>query len=88
MARYLLHTGTSPDLCGVVVAPFKGHQRPLRHRPALAWCRTGGHATGSRWMPIGGGPVTRMSSAVSIGATPHVTHRAPAIEQLEKGERY
>src|SRR5689334_13977451 len=44
MARYLLHHRHEPDECGVVFASFKGHDSPLRHRPTLASCRTGGHA--------------------------------------------
>jgi hypothetical protein len=44
MARYLLHHRHEPDECGVVFASFNGHDSPLRHRPALASCRTGGHA--------------------------------------------
>ena len=44
MARYLLHHRHEPDACGVVFTSFKGHHSPLRHRPALASCRTGGHA--------------------------------------------
>jgi hypothetical protein len=44
MARYLLHHRHKPDECGVVFASFKGHQSPLRQRPTLASCRTGGHA--------------------------------------------
>ena len=28
----------------MVFASFKGHQSPLRRRPTLASCRTGGHA--------------------------------------------
>ena len=44
MASYLLHHRHKPDECGVVFASFKGHASPLRHRPALASCRTGGHA--------------------------------------------
>jgi len=44
MARYLLHHRHEPDECGVVFASFKGHHSPLRHRPTLASCRTGGHA--------------------------------------------
>ena len=43
MARYLLQHHHSPDECGVVFASFKGHQSPLRHRPTLASCSTGGH---------------------------------------------
>ena len=44
MASYLLHHRHEPDECGVVFASFKGHASPLRHRPTLASCRTGGHA--------------------------------------------
>ena len=44
MASYLLHHRHEPGECGVVFASFKGHQSPLRHRTALASCRTGGHA--------------------------------------------
>jgi ketosteroid isomerase-like protein len=44
MARYLLHHRHEPDECGVVFAPFKGHHSPLRHRPTLASCRSGGPA--------------------------------------------
>jgi hypothetical protein len=44
MARYLLHHRHEPDECGVVFASFKGHDSPLRHRPVLASCRSGGHA--------------------------------------------
>jgi len=43
MARYLLHHRHEPDECGVAFTSFKGHDSPLRHRPALASCRTGGH---------------------------------------------
>jgi hypothetical protein len=44
MTRYLLHHRHRPDECGVVFASFKGHKSPLRHRPTLASCRSGGHA--------------------------------------------
>jgi hypothetical protein len=44
MARYLLHHRHEPEECGVVFTSFKGHDSPLRHRPTLASCRTGGHA--------------------------------------------
>jgi len=44
MARYMLHHRHEPDECGVVFASFKGHDSPLRHRPALTSCRSGGHA--------------------------------------------
>ncbi len=44
MARYLLQHRHEPRECGVVFAAFKGHESPLRHRPTLASCRSGGHA--------------------------------------------
>ena len=44
MARYLPRHRHEPDECGVAFASFKGHHSPLRHRPTLASCRTGGHA--------------------------------------------
>jgi hypothetical protein len=44
MHRYLLHHRHEPHECGVVFASFKGHTSPLRHRPTLASCRSGGHA--------------------------------------------
>jgi hypothetical protein len=43
MSRYLLHHSHEPHECGVVFASFMGHQSPLRHRPTLATCRSGGH---------------------------------------------
>ena len=44
MSRYLLQHRHAPQECGVVFAAFKGHPSPLRHRPTLASCRSGGHA--------------------------------------------
>jgi hypothetical protein len=43
MTCYLLHHSHEPRECGAVFASFKGHQSPLRHQPALASCRSGGH---------------------------------------------
>ena len=43
MIRYLLHHRHESHECGVVFASFKGHESPLRHRPTLATCRSGGH---------------------------------------------
>ena len=45
MSRYLLQHRHEPRECGVVFAALKGHGSPLRHRPTLASCRSGGHAT-------------------------------------------
>jgi len=44
MARYLFHRRHEPDECEVVFTSFKGRGSPVRHRPTLASCRTGGHA--------------------------------------------
>jgi hypothetical protein len=44
MSRYLLEHRHEARECGVVFAAFKGHDSPLRHRPTLASCRSGGHA--------------------------------------------
>jgi hypothetical protein len=43
MSCYLLQHRHQPQECGVVFASFKGHGSPLRHRPTLASCRSGGH---------------------------------------------
>jgi hypothetical protein len=44
MPRYLLEHHHEPHKCGIVLASFKGHASPLRHRATLASCRSGGHA--------------------------------------------
>ena len=44
MARYVLHHRHEAHECGVVFASFKGHPSPLRRKPTLASCRSGGHA--------------------------------------------
>jgi hypothetical protein len=44
MTRYLLQHTHEPHECGAVFASFKGYDSPLRHRPTLASCRSGGHA--------------------------------------------
>ena len=44
MPSFLIHHRHEPHLCGVAFAAFKGHQTPLRHRPALASCLDGDHA--------------------------------------------
>jgi hypothetical protein len=44
MSRYLLEHRHEPQECGVVFASFKGRASPLRHRPTLASCPSGGHA--------------------------------------------
>ena len=44
MPRYLLHHNHEPNECGVVFAAFRGFESPLRHKTALASCRSGGHS--------------------------------------------
>jgi hypothetical protein len=44
VSRYLLEHRHEPRECGVVFAAFRGHDSPLRHRPTLASCESGGHA--------------------------------------------
>jgi hypothetical protein len=44
MSRYLLEHRHQPQECGGVFAAFNGHASPLRRRPTLASCRSGGHA--------------------------------------------
>jgi hypothetical protein len=44
MTRFLIHHRHESHECGVAFASFKGHDSSLRHRAALASCRSGGHA--------------------------------------------
>lgn len=43
MPRYVLQHRHLPRECGVVFKSFKGHESPLRHKPTLVSCRSGGH---------------------------------------------
>ena len=44
MPRYLLHHRHEPRECRAAFASFKGSESPLRRRPTVASCRSGGHA--------------------------------------------
>ena len=44
MPCFLLHHRHEPGECGVAFASFRGHDGPLRRRPTLASCGSGGHA--------------------------------------------
>jgi hypothetical protein len=44
MPRFLIHHRHEPHECGVAFAAFRGHDTPLRRRPALASCPFGDHA--------------------------------------------
>jgi hypothetical protein len=43
VSHFLLHNHHAAEDCGVVFAAFRGFASPLRHREALASCRSGGH---------------------------------------------
>jgi hypothetical protein len=43
MAMFLLCHGHDPSECRFAYAAWKGFTSPLRHRPALATCASGGH---------------------------------------------
>ena len=76
MSRFLLHHSHDPHECGVVFASFRGHGSPLRHRPTLASCRSGGHAI---WWTV--------ESATAEGALrllpPYVAERTTATSVSE-----
>ena len=44
MPRFVLHHRHEAHVCGVVFTSFKGHSSPLRRKPTLGSCRSGGHA--------------------------------------------
>ena len=44
MRRFMLQHRHDAHECGVVFASFKGHASPVRHKPTLSSCRSGGHA--------------------------------------------
>jgi len=44
MPCFLIHHRHEPHECGVAFASFRGHESPLRRRPTLASCGSGGHA--------------------------------------------
>jgi hypothetical protein len=43
MAEYLVHHRHDAAECGIAFASFRGLASPVRHRPALASCHSGGH---------------------------------------------
>jgi hypothetical protein len=76
MALYLLHHRHDPSECGVVFASFKGHASPLRRRPTLASCRSGGHEI---WWPVDGA-----TEADALGLLPfYVAERTTATSVSE-----
>lgn len=76
MAEYLLHHRHEPRECAVAFAAWKGHQSPLRSRPTLASCRSGGHEI---WWTVEAG-----DPPAALGYLPHfVAERTEAIEVNE-----
>ena len=76
MARYLLHHRHEERQCGVAYAAFKGESTPLRRRPAVASCLSGGH---EMWWLVEAG-----SSDEALAQLPHfLAARATAIPITE-----
>lgn len=76
VSRYLLHHRHEPQECGVVFASFRGYESPLRHRPTLASCRSGGHAI---WWTV-----EAASEADALGLLPfYVAERTSAMSVSE-----
>jgi hypothetical protein len=76
MTRYLLQHRHEPTECGVVFASFRGHDSPLRHRPAIASCAHGGHAI---WWDV-----EATSEADALALLPYfVAARATAVPVAE-----
>ena len=44
MPCFLIHHRHEAHECGVAFASFRGHESPLRRRPTLSSCVSGGHA--------------------------------------------
>lgn len=72
MSRFVLQHRHQAHECGVVFASFHGHKSPLRHKPTLASCRSGGHAI---WWTV-----EAASEAEAIALLPsYVAERTTAV---------
>ena len=78
MSRYLLQHRHQPRECGVVFASFKGHRSPLRHRPTLASCRSGGHAI---WWTV-----EAESEADALGLLPYYVAARTTVARVSEVE--
>ncbi|HET7450856.1 MAG TPA: hypothetical protein VFJ78_09675 [Gaiellaceae bacterium] len=78
MVRYLLEHRHEPQECGVVYASFKGHRSPLRHRPTLASCRSGGHAI---WWTV-----EADSEADALRLLPYYVAERTTVERISEVE--
>jgi hypothetical protein len=73
MARFLLHHRHEASQCGIAFAAFKGEASPLRRKPAVASCISGGHEVW--WVVEAGSPADALGQlpyyvAVRSTATP------------------
>jgi hypothetical protein len=78
MSRFLLHHRHEPQECGVVFAAFKGHESPLRHRPTLASCRSGGHAI---WWTV-----EAETEEGALGLLPHYVAERTMVSRVSEVE--
>ncbi len=76
MATFLLCHGHAPGECRFAFAAWKGFDSPLRHRPALATCASGGHRLWWR--------VDASDAGAALGQLPGFV--AERTEVLEVGE--
>jgi hypothetical protein len=78
MPRYLLEHRHQPQECGVVFASFKGQKTPLRRRPTLASCHSGGHAI---WWTV-----EAESEADALGLLPYYVAERTTVSRVSKVE--
>jgi hypothetical protein len=78
MPRYLLEHRHQPQECGVVFASFKGQKTPLRRRPTLASCRSGGHAI---WWTV-----EAESEADALGLLPYYVAERTTVARVSEVE--
>jgi hypothetical protein len=76
--RYLLEHRHGPRECGVVFASFKGHTSPLRHRPTVASCRSGGHTI---WWTV-----EAESEAHALRLLPHYVAERTTVARVSEVE--
>ena len=72
MATYLLRHSHAPRECAVAFAAWLGFESPLRHRPVLGTCPTGGHEL---WWRV---EARHMAGALEC-MPPYVARRTEAI---------
>jgi hypothetical protein len=78
VSRYLLQHRHEPHECGVVFAAFKGLESPLRRRPTLASCRSGGHAI---WWTV-----DAETEAEALGLLPYYVAERTTVSRVSEVE--